>query len=285
MIDMKRKTILKNQLCSSIFFIVLFLIIIIPLGESAELLVDRNNADAYQSIQEAVNAASDYDIININKGLYEEAVVITKPLNLKGSDKSNTTITSFNQTALIISSENVIIEDLSFMDSSTGIMVENATDCIITDVTFQNNMYGIILDDQSSDCIIYQNNFINNTIHAVDQANMTSWSQSKKGNYWDSYQGIDNNSDGIGDTSYTIDTDSMDSYPLFKPITIAPLASFTYSPQFPTTQTLVEFSDLSDDIDGNIINWTWKIDGSIFSYEQQPIHQFSDDGSGLSQRL
>jgi parallel beta-helix repeat protein len=158
-------------------------------------------------------------------------------------------------------------------------MIENASDCVLSDLTIQNNLYGIILDDESNDCIIYQCNFINNTIHTVDHANGTVWSQSQNGNYWDSYQGIDNDSNGIGDTPYTIDTDSIDAYPLITPITLEPTVAFTYNPLFPTTQTLVDFSDSSEDIDGNIINNTWKIDGVIFSYEQNPTHQFPDDGS------
>ena len=254
---------------------------IVSTGNSKELHVDKFDTDSYKSIQEAVNDASSYDIILIAEGIYEEPVVINKPVTIKGSDKSNTTIISMNQTALIIESQDVVIEDLSVRDSTTGIMIQNSSDCFLSDVTIQNNMYGIILDEGCSDCNIYQSNFINNTIHVIDQSNGSVWSQSQSGNYWDTYQGFDNDSDGIGDTPYIIDTDSTDQYPLMVPITIEPTASFTFSPLYPNTQTIVEFTDLSEDIDGVILNWTWKKDGEIFSHNQHPNFQFSDDGSYL----
>jgi hypothetical protein len=79
----------------------------------------------------------------------------------------------------------------------------------------------------SSDNKIYLNNFFDNyrNIYFVDSTNI--WNSTSKitytykgetyenymGNYWDDYTGSDADSDGIGDTPYSIDGD-RDNYPL-----------------------------------------------------------------------
>jgi nitrous oxidase accessory protein NosD len=37
------------------------------------------------------------------------------------------------------------------------------------------------------------------------------------GNYWDDYEGTDAEGDGIGDISYSINSDNSDVYPLMTP--------------------------------------------------------------------
>jgi len=59
---------------------------------------------------------------------------------------------------------------------------------------------------------------------------------------------------------------------------IPPTASFGYSPLNPTDLDIIQFTDSSSDSDGSIVNWTWNFgDGSI-SYEQDPTHQYADNG-------
>jgi len=40
------------------------------------------------------------------------------------------------------------------------------------------------------------------------------------GNYWSSYNGTDEDADGIGDTSYRVSADYVDLYPLMKPFPV-----------------------------------------------------------------
>jgi len=59
---------------------------------------------------------------------------------------------------------------------------------------------------------------------------------------------------------------------------IPPVANFSYSPSNPTDLDTIQFTDLSYDLDGSIINYTWQFgDGSI-SYEKNPSHKYADDG-------
>jgi parallel beta-helix repeat protein len=97
------------------------------------------------------------------------------------------------------------------------------------------NEMGINLEGTSN--LIYHNNFINNINQASDSTNEGHpWNNVYPigGNYWSDYIGVDKfkgpnqdipGSDGIGDTNYTIDTDSIDHYPLMEPY--KPLENYT----------------------------------------------------------
>jgi hypothetical protein len=46
------------------------------------------------------------------------------------------------------------------------------------------------------------------------------------GTYWSTYNGTDDNGDGIGDTSYNFYENYTDSYPLMAPVDIAVIPEF-----------------------------------------------------------
>jgi PKD repeat protein len=87
------------------------------------------------------------------------------------------------------------------------------------------------------------------------------------------------------DGSYNVTLTVKDDYGINDSITkqvnvsnVAPIAEYTYSPSSPTTNTIISFTDLSYDLDGIIINWTWDFfDGNI-SYNQNPTHQYTNTG-------
>jgi parallel beta-helix repeat protein len=95
----------------------------------------------------------------------------------------------------------------------------------------------------SSDNSIFLNCFANNTQHIYSESVTNNWDNGypSGGNYWESNEGKDEErgpnqdetgSDGIFDTTYTIDTNNIDRYPLTKPYRGSSdigLASFTCS--------------------------------------------------------
>ncbi|MCD6448542.1 MAG: PKD domain-containing protein, partial [Thermoplasmata archaeon] len=140
---------------------------------------------------------------------------------------------------------------------------------------FRNNFIGCYLEN-SADNLIYFSNFIGNTQHVIDYgANM--WDNGSVGNYWDDYDGVDTNWDGIGDTPYEIDANSIDHYPLIREAGF-PIAYFTWQPSSPYTFETVYFYDASIDLDGAIVSWLWNFGDGNISYEKNPTHYYADDG-------
>jgi parallel beta-helix repeat protein len=83
---------------------------------------------------------------------------------------------------------------------------------MITVNTLIHNNYGIRVIEPNNQ--IYFNNFIDNIQNAYDEEN-NNWDSGCAGNFWDDYTGVDENEDGIGDTTYTIlENETYDWYPL-----------------------------------------------------------------------
>jgi parallel beta-helix repeat protein len=126
----------------------------------------------------------------------------------------------------LIGSNDNLITDNHFLDNWNYVLcIANQSDRnIITGNNIIGNNKGIIIDDSSSANIFYRNNFINNNVNAYD-AGYNIWYNlvNKRGNYWDDYDGLDSNGDGIGDTPHNIPPRvlfNVDRYPLIEPLNI-----------------------------------------------------------------
>ncbi len=127
----------------------------------------------------------------------------------------------------LYSNGNIINNNTISSNNIEGIHFINSTRNTIIGNHISNNPEGIYLDN-SSENVIYHNNLIDNTVQAYDNMHNNTWNDSypSGGNYWSDYGGVDNfqgpnqdlpGSDGIGDTNYSIDSDSIDHYPLIEP--------------------------------------------------------------------
>ena len=105
-----------------------------------------------------------------------------------------------------------------------GIGLFSSSDNIIFENTIiANNKSGIYLSTSSNNKF-YHNNLINNTQQVYDYSwdypeyspSVNTWDDGypSGGNYWSNYTGVDANMDGIGDSSYEIDSNNIDHYPL-----------------------------------------------------------------------
>jgi parallel beta-helix repeat protein len=155
--------------------------------------------------------------------------------------KANTISNNYNGILLVESKNNLIIEN-TIADSN------NPWNYSAVGITFWG----------ASNNIIYHNNFLNNTIQAYSSITIAAagitpiarnlWDNGYPdgGNYWSDYQTkypnaslIENS--GIGNTSYYIDEENNDNYPLMQPFTASLSPEIISSPTKNTNGTSMEF--------------------------------------------
>lgn len=122
-----------------------------------------------------------------------------------------------------------------------GIWIHSASNNSFSGNNLIGNEYGVRLE-YASDNQIYHNNFISNTYQAYRFQNVSVnfWDEGplSGGNFWDDYNELDGDGDGIGDTPYTIDSNNTDNYPLTVPP--VPVSIFLEKRAYP-----IEFSSNS----------------------------------------
>lgn len=101
-------------------------------------------------------------------------------------------------------------------DQMFGIYSVNSDDNIIKENIFLNNTQrGADIDANSDDNLFYLNFFLSSGIeHARDLGSNNNWNSSTIGNFWDTYVGVDDNQDGIGDLPYNFGT-GIDYLPIY----------------------------------------------------------------------
>ena len=124
-----------------------------------------------------------------------------------------------------------------------GISLSNTYNNTISNNTIIDNVNsGIELSSTTSNNTIFLNYLINNTPNALDDGSKNQWDNGSIGNYWDDYDGVDADDDGIGEFPYNISgsAKSQDNYPIWYDGPFESLAP-TWD-QVPTDQT-VEYGD------------------------------------------
>jgi len=141
----------------------------------------------------------------------------------------------------IVSAGSNTVTGNSISDSrQVGISLKNAKENVIEENRVMKNTLGISIDEQSEENTIVLNTF-SNTENVFSKESGAAWdtsssqsyvylgktSVSRLGNYWSDYHGTDKNSDGIGDTTYTVGQggsrgqggakNEVDSFPLMDP--------------------------------------------------------------------
>lgn len=140
--------------------LLLALLSILPQVVMSQITVSSGDAI---TLQAAIHLADSGNIIRLQEGRYPERnIIIDKPLTIEGMGKA--IIDAGGEGfGLIIRADNVTIRNLevrnagiSFMDDNAGILVEEAKNVLIENVTLTDNFFGIYLS-KTSDSIIRNN--------------------------------------------------------------------------------------------------------------------------------
>jgi len=157
---------------------------------------------------------------------------------------------------------NVTVQGFTFRHEMQGILFAHVNDSRMIDNNLVENYYGIDLAYSCNNTLsdnnvtashwdgmyiersfgnrIFHDNFVDNSaevypnvqIYSFDSANAWDDGYQSGGNYWSSYDGKDNNQDGIGDTPYIIDANNADHYPLMGTFQSFDVSMFTCPIQF-----------------------------------------------------
>ncbi len=112
---------------------------------------------------------------------------------------------------------NMIVANMISENSQCGITISSVCRLnMVTSNAINNNLVGINVTGVSDGNYFYSNSMIANILNAYDDSE-NGWDNGHIGNFWDDYTGVDTNSDGIGDTPYSIaGGQNKDNYPLMR---------------------------------------------------------------------
>jgi parallel beta-helix repeat protein len=141
-------------------------------------VTDANNGLGYNSIQDAVSSFATYegDIVLVKPGTYQENIAVTKPVTLTSQNKDTTIIEGLdNGTALTIATDNATATGFTIRNSGypsstmgTGILLENAHNCTVTDNIITDNYLGVLLSDSTGN-LFRSNELSGNTYNLILQ--------------------------------------------------------------------------------------------------------------------
>jgi parallel beta-helix repeat protein len=152
-------------------------------------------------------------------------------------------------------------------NDSIGVCLDSSGDYASQNVfannTFSQNIKSNVQIDGSSDNNFYHNSFLSNTVQIsyVEHQNLpipaNKWDDDYPigGNFWSDYNGTDHysgpyqnetGSDGIGDSSYVINLNNMDRYPLFAAPEKNTVLNVSFS-QYPDEPKLFDFVSFVDE--------------------------------------
>jgi parallel beta-helix repeat protein len=127
---------------------------------------------AFTSIQDAINASSDGDMVYVYSGTYYENLIIDKTISLKGESKDNTIVNgSIGDVVIFIGANWVNVTGFSIKGNYTstgrlGIKLYYTLNCSISNNVISNSLYGIYLDYSHANHILENDfKFTNTCVH------------------------------------------------------------------------------------------------------------------------
>jgi nitrous oxidase accessory protein NosD len=101
-----------------------------------------------------------------------------------------------------------------------------------------NTVFGNLFVDNSEQVSQDKTDFILNSSWSMG-TDIVLWDNGALGNYWDDYDGVDENGDEIGDTPYIIDENNQDNYPSANPLDVSKIPEFPSWVLLPLLATMI----------------------------------------------
>ena len=138
--------------------------------------VDNNGPADFSLIQDAVNAASPGDIIQVKAGTYYENVVINKTVSLVGENRANTIIdgNKTDSTVFVTDANNFTISGFTiqgagaFFGMPAGIYLKNSNNSVVHNNIFRNNTLAAVWVWYCDNSAVSGNVIIDNVGTALD---------------------------------------------------------------------------------------------------------------------
>ena len=149
-----------------------------------------------------------------NCGLFHYTLCGIHLQGIKNANISHNIITTNYKGIYLTDSINNIIANNNVSENLEAIYMVDSNNSIFAGNQLANNEFAMILTNANNNTI-FHNNFVNNTQSVSNSVDSTNyWDNDLEGNYWTDYTGRDEDEDGIGETTYTIDTNNHDNCPL-----------------------------------------------------------------------
>ncbi|MBN1799892.1 MAG: PKD domain-containing protein [Candidatus Lokiarchaeota archaeon] len=161
-----------------------------------------------------------------------------------------------------------------------GLGIGAIDNTVLGNVASNNSDYGILIDDNCADNLMYQNFFIENGLkNALDNGSGNQWDNGYMGNYWDDYNGIDENGDGIGETPYNVSEDPLiqDRYPIIWRDN-NPIANFTVNSTTVFEGECIQFN-FTGELGNQPTGFEWEFGDETTSEEKDPVHKYEKNGT------
>lgn len=127
----------------------LLLVPVFPLYVSDEITVESG-----ESIQDAIDAAHEGDIIYVKEGMYRENLVINKSITLMGMGE--VTIDGTGDTAIEITADGVVVKNISCTNASSAIISVAGRGSRVEKCTIYRGRYGVVAHDATiRNCTVY----------------------------------------------------------------------------------------------------------------------------------
>jgi parallel beta-helix repeat protein len=161
----------------AILTIILALLAMVSVSSAAIITVGK---DGYATIQAALNASSDGDTIQIDRGVYSENLFVGKSVSFIGAGEGTVVQPlMWTQPTLFIMASNVSIEGIHLVNGSVAIKSMWSENLSIKNTSFEGNSYGIWLSG-SDNGIVKGNIFKENRVHLFfEDAKLTTIHQNQ----------------------------------------------------------------------------------------------------------